>query len=210
MVTNNPNHPVAQEEQTAIARLAEIENSIMINRDVAEEAFIEIGTLLLEAKGYLCKHGEWLSWLEGNVEIAVCKAQRLMRVAKRFPKDAPELCLGYTKLYILAAVPKRKYDEFINRICGGDDPVDVIRKMSKRGLQEEVHAFLGKKKTSSPKAVEDPVAARVSSLKVCADDLFAAIDRNGGCLDTSLPVVTDLRDICENILARLDEAGLEE
>jgi hypothetical protein len=41
------------------------------------------GTLLLEAKG-LCKHGEWLTWLEANFDSTRQTAANYMRLAERW------------------------------------------------------------------------------------------------------------------------------
>ena len=216
MSNKNLLFPHTQDEQVATSRLAEIEEAILKQQDTIDNSFIEIGRLLLEAKSYLCKHGEWILWLEKNVDMPVCKAQRLMRIAKRFSEKAPELYWGYTKLYILAAIPEERYDEFISSKHDVNGEMKSVHELSKNELQKVVRAWLGKSNKNAPKnetsstSARDPIAVRLDSLKACADELFSVIDSEDGCLDTSLPELSDLRNVCKYILARLSEAGLEE
>lgn len=194
---------------TAEERLAEITQEIKQNQKNCDYAFLQIGLLLWEAKACHGPHGHWKQWLEENVDMPICKAQRLMRVAKRFSKNAPELSLGFTKLHILAAIPKDQYEQFISTVSSAEDFLEVVSRMGKRELQEKVDAFHGKKKVSSPKAAADTVATRVNALKTCADDLFAVINSDEACLDTCLPEVSDLCKVCKDILAKLDANSLE-
>ncbi len=68
--------------KTKTRSLKEIAAEIISYQTTNDDSNLEIGRLLREAKKQLCKHGEWLAWLQGNVDMSICKAQRLMKVAK--------------------------------------------------------------------------------------------------------------------------------
>lgn len=51
-----------------------------------EQSFLEISNLLLEVKNTFEKHGDWLAWLNHNIDLFVIKAHRLMKVSKLFQK----------------------------------------------------------------------------------------------------------------------------
>lgn len=215
MNSNNLIQPETNKEQAVTARLVEIEEAILKQQDTIDNSFVEIGKLLLEAKSYLCKHGEWILWLEKNVDMPICKAQRLMRIAKRFSNEAPELYLGYSKLYILAAIPEERYDDFLNSKHNVKGEMKCVHELSKKELQKAVRTWLGKSQKTSAKSMisgassRDPISVRLDSLKACADDLFAVLNGDNICLDTSDPLVVDLREVCNGILTKLDVNSLE-
>ena len=61
--------------------------------DVGKRSCIEIGRLLLEAKG-LVPHGEWGKWLAENVDYSESTANNLMRCFKEFGDEQIDLFTG--------------------------------------------------------------------------------------------------------------------
>ena len=123
--------------------LEEIKAKIKGCLDTSNDSYREIGRLLLEAKSQFGKYGEWLNWLQDNVDISICKAQRLMRVAKwmdgnEAPVPHSNLAqLGFTKAYILSRLTTEDLKTFL---------VDKqLENMSKRELQEAVRNYLHEK-----------------------------------------------------------------
>ena len=79
-------------EQTAgtpVARdIGVITAEILLYKRQAGVSILEIGRRLNEAKAQL-SHGEWLPWLEHQVEFSEASAQRFMRLAREYPNPSP-------------------------------------------------------------------------------------------------------------------------
>lgn len=76
------------------------------------ERLIAIGQRLIEAKGMLA-HGEWLPWLEQNVEMSEKTAQDFMRIAREFSNPQALADLGKTKVLKLLLLPAAEREEFL-------------------------------------------------------------------------------------------------
>ena len=63
-----------------LAIAAEIQT---LNRRTMDN-ILQIGTLLMKAKEQLFRHGQWLHWLQYNVDISVRNAERYMHLAKSY------------------------------------------------------------------------------------------------------------------------------
>ena len=124
--------------------LEKIEAEIRNYQGRADEAYLEIGRLLREAKNEVKKEKrDWLDWLRENVDFSICKAQRLMRVAEWADSHkAPELHVDFTKAYILSRLTNEDLKTFL---------VDKqLENMSKRELQEAVRDYLREKASQVP------------------------------------------------------------
>ena len=98
--------------------LDEIKDKIISLQNDVEKSYLEIGRLLLKAKEINGKHGEWLGWVQENVDLSVCKVERLMRVARWIDKnEAPVQGLTFTQAYLLCKMSQQQLAEvgdFIN------------------------------------------------------------------------------------------------
>lgn len=84
---------------------------------------IEIGRHLTDAKK-LCRHGDWLPWLEREFGWSEMTAQKWMRVYKMTSKSKPglDLALDLSSLYALAApsTPAEVRAEIAERVDSGE------------------------------------------------------------------------------------------
>lgn len=169
-------------------------------------AYLEIGRLLLAAKAKFGKHGEWTNWFRDNVDMSICKGQRLMRVAEWMDeKKAPELFLDFSKAYILC----RLSDADLKKFLEGKQ----IDKMSKRELQKAVCDYLKQKAnqtstvavTTQPKAtatIEEEFHQRSEKIRDHVARLADLIKGNPG--EYGL-LATELRDFIVQQLSPEDE-----
>lgn len=139
--------------------LDEIRKEILRQQSVGEKSAEEIGRLLLEVKKLVKKKdGNWIDWVKTNTDIPVYKAQRLMRVAKRFQNATPESELPFTHKYILTRIPSDSFAEFFStehEVESGEKK--RVEAMSKRELEKAVSNFLkslgkSKEKTAGTEA----------------------------------------------------------
>lgn len=104
--------------ETAMATIAQaerIENitvQIITYKQVAGQAILEIGRLLIEAKEAL-PHGEWGGWLRDRVEFSERQAQNFMRCAREYASN-PQLVadLGIRKAIALLDIPEEERESF--------------------------------------------------------------------------------------------------
>ena len=82
--------------------LSIIKEKIIQCQEKGEQSYLEIGRLLLEVKR-IKPHGQWIPWIKENTDFSICKAQRLMRIAKWIDgNEAPVPHLDFSKAYILS------------------------------------------------------------------------------------------------------------
>jgi len=74
--------PVRVRAPTLVHRIESAHRATVGAARTAIEHAIECGRLLAEAKA-LMRHGEWLSWVRGNLTFGVRQAQKYMRLAER-------------------------------------------------------------------------------------------------------------------------------
>ena len=72
---------VAKNLKTLAAQINAVSRAFVTGLRKTVEHGIRAGQKLTEAKA-LCAHGEWLPWLEENVEVSVRSAQEFMRLYK--------------------------------------------------------------------------------------------------------------------------------
>lgn len=91
--------------------------------DVGKRSCIEIGRLLLEAKG-LVPHGEWGKWLAENVDYSESTANNLMRCFKEFGSEQIDIftmvsdadffsVLNQSQMLEVMALPKEQRRDFV-------------------------------------------------------------------------------------------------
>lgn len=103
----------------------------------AGNAILGIGQRLIEAKAML-PHGEWLPWLNEQVEFSDRQAQRFMRLAQEWRNPTALSDLGATKALTLLALPPEEREQFMaeNHIVDGEEK--SVIDMSSRELEKAV------------------------------------------------------------------------
>ena len=109
------------------------------------QAIIEIGKRLKEAKEQL-QHGEWLNWLENEVEFSVATADRFMRLTIEYANSSALTNLGYTKCLNLLALEPSEREEFQEKHKDSENGLHkTIEEMSTRKLDEAIKKYKAEK-----------------------------------------------------------------
>ena len=128
-------------EQTAgtpVARdIGVITAEILLYKRQAGTSILEIGRRLNEAKAQL-SHGEWLPWLEHQVEFSEASAQRFMRLAREYPNPSPATDLGVAKALQLLALPAEEREVFVTETHEVNGEEKTVLEMSKRELAKAI------------------------------------------------------------------------
>lgn len=74
---------------------------------------LQIGMLLIKAKEQLFRHGQWLHWLQYNVDISVRNAERYMQLAKAYSNSTLVSDLTTTKALLLLTISDEEREAFI-------------------------------------------------------------------------------------------------
>lgn len=99
------------------------------------EAILTIGRCLNEAKDML-PHGEWLPWLNEQVELSERTAQKFMRLAREWSNPSALADLGATKALMLLALPKEERDDFVE----DNNIVDMTTRQLEQAIRERDEA----------------------------------------------------------------------
>lgn len=95
--------------------LETITAEILIYKNQAGAAILELGRRLLEAKQQL-EHGAWTAWLRDRVDFSERTAQNFMRLAQEYPNPQTLADLGPSKALALLAVPAEERGAFANEV----------------------------------------------------------------------------------------------
>lgn len=99
---------------------------------VAYMAMVEMGRLLVEAKG-LVDHGEWGSYVENEVGFSHSQANNYMRIyerSKTLTNSQTFVNLGFSHIVALLTLPDAQLEEFVEN--------HDVQNMSVRKLNEEI------------------------------------------------------------------------
>lgn len=133
-----PLHTLGLQKPPPLSRtIADVTAEIRFYKAQTVQSVIEIGKRLTEAKGLL-EHGQWMTWLEQNVEISDRTARKYMQLAEQFSNRPPVANLTYTKLLALLAVPEEAREEFLEvpHNVGGQEK--TVAEMSRRELEKVI------------------------------------------------------------------------
>lgn len=114
-----------------------ITKEILENKAEAGKAIIQIGRCLEEAKALL-GHGEWLPWLQEQVELTERQAQRFMRLSREWSNPTTLSDLGASKALSLLALEPAERDEFLAQIHEVDGEEKTVIDMSARELEQAI------------------------------------------------------------------------
>jgi len=147
---------------------------IQFYKKQAGRSFLEIGRRLNEAKAQL-SHGEWLPWLEKQVDISERSAQRFMQLASEYGKSAKMADLGASKALQLLALNPVDRDQFLAEKHELDGQEKTVAEMSSRELEKalrERDEALAAKKAAEEKA--GAAEERSAKMKTKLDTALAA------------------------------------
>ena len=89
-----------------------ITGEILDAKRAGGEAILTIGRCLIEAKDML-RHGEWLPWLNEQVELSERTAQKFMKLAREWSNPNTLADLGASKALALLALPPEEREQFM-------------------------------------------------------------------------------------------------
>lgn len=118
---------------------------LQLKRNIAEN-IIGLGTKLIKVKESL-GHGEWLPYLENEVDFSRQTANKFMKISTEFKNVHTSVHLGSEKLYALITIPKEERVDFM------DD--NDIENMSTRELTKVIKEFKESKKTPKEKPIAE-------------------------------------------------------
>ncbi len=194
--------------------LDDIKQQIASYQNNIEKSYLKIGQLLLDTKKLFGKHGEWLKWLQDNVDFSVCKAERLMKIARWSDENtAPVPDLTFTQAYILCKLTQKELNEFGEFIKG----LENVKGMRKRELEAVIRNFLKSKnekpstdqssqQAESPISTKNDILERFDQVKSEVSKLANLIDDASDEYDTC---AADLCDLCQSIIQQLSPEDVE-
>ena len=159
--------PPVSESDTSGRTIEAITAEIIRRKEHAGEEILGIGRCLIEAKGML-SHGEWLPWLNEQVELSERAAQRFMRLAREWTNPTALSDLGATKALTLLALPPEERDAFIAETHTVDGEEKNVIDMSARQLEQAIRERDEARKAAET-ARSDAEAAEASRAKMAAD-----------------------------------------
>lgn len=122
--------PAARDIETITAEILEL-------KQTAGSAILNIGQRLMEAKEML-SDGEWLPWLEEQVEFSPRTAQRFMKLSREWTDATALSYLGATKALTLLALPPAEREQFLTEEHVVSGEVKSVTDMSSRELEKAV------------------------------------------------------------------------
>ena len=108
---------------------------------------LQIGTLLMKAKEQLFRHGQWLHWLQYNVDISVRNAERYMQLAKAYSNSTLVSDLNTTKALLLLTIPDEEREAFIREphtvsaTCGNETKSISVAEMTTSECRQAIRAW---------------------------------------------------------------------
>ena len=200
--------------------LEEIKTEIIRYQRSCEQSYLEMGRLLLEAKQHFGKHGEWITWLQDNVDMSICKAQRLIKVAKWLEgKTAPVPHLNFTKAYILSRLTESELKSFLqNRYHVGGQFAKNVVEMNKRELEIAVRSYLrlkigkssvaqGPQQAEAHASTKTNLLDRFDRIRADVSELADLVENGSG---EYIAFAAELCQLCQNIVQQLSPGELED
>lgn len=110
---------------------------ILTMKQTAGDAILGIGQRLIEAKAML-PHGEWLPWLNEQVEFSERTARNFMRLAREWTNRQALADLGAAKALTLLALPPEEREQFMSEHHVVDGEEKTVIDMTSRELEKAV------------------------------------------------------------------------
>lgn len=182
-----------------------ITEEILQKKQEAGAAILRIGECLMEAKGMLT-HGEWLPWLNEQVEFSERTATRFMRLAREWTNRTALSDLGATKALSLLALPPEEREQFMAEAHEVDGEEKTVIDMSARELDKAIRER--EEALVREKAAEEARAQMEADMKMANARLEAARQESGEAADREAALQRELegRERAVSDLARELEA----
>ena len=112
-----------------------ITGDILEAKRTGGEAILTIGRCLIEAKDLL-RHGEWLPWLNEQVELSERTAQKFMKLAREWSNPNTLADLGASKALMLLALPTEEREQFVEE----NNVIDMTTRQLEAAIRERDEA----------------------------------------------------------------------
>lgn len=163
-----------------------ITDEILDAKRAGGEAILTIGRCLIEAKDML-SHGEWLPWLNEQVELSERTAQKFMKLAREWSNPSALADLGATKVLMLLALPKDERDNFVE----DNNIVDMTTRQLEQAIKDRDEA-----RKAAEEAKADAATAEQARAKMAEDMAL---------LNARLAGTREDKELAEQATARLEQ-----
>lgn len=163
-----------------------ITGEILDAKRAGGEAILTIGRCLIEAKDML-QHGEWLPWLNEQVELSERTAQKFMKLAREWSNPNTLADLGASKALMLLALPEGERDAFLE----DHNVIDMSARQLEQAIKER-----DKARAAAEQAAADQRMAEQARDKMAEDMRL---------LNASLASAQDAREQAMQDVARLEK-----
>ena len=146
-----------------------ITGEILDAKRAGGEAILTIGRCLIEAKDML-RHGEWLPWLNEQVELSERTAQKFMKLAREWSNPNTLADLGASKALMLLALPEGERDAFLE----DHNVIDMSARQLEQAIKERDEA-----RASAEQAAAEQRAAEQARDKMAEEMKFLNVRLSG-------------------------------
>ena len=146
-----------------------ITGEILDAKRAGGEAILTIGRCLIEAKDML-RHGEWLPWLNEQVELSERTAQKFMKLAREWSNPNTLADLGASKALMLLALPEGERDAFLE----DHNVIDMSARQLEQAIKERDEA-----RAAAERAEADKRTAEQARAKMAEDMQFLNVRLSG-------------------------------
>ncbi len=158
---------VASLEPGGARDIETITAEILTLKQSAGDAILKIGHRLIEAKELL-PHGEWLPWLNEQVDFSERTAQNFMRLAREWSNPHALADLGARKALTLLALPPEEREQFISEHHTVNGEEKTVIDMTSRELEQAIRER-DEARQAAESAQADARSAEESRAKMEAD-----------------------------------------
>ena len=146
-----------------------ITGEILDAKRAGGEAILTIGRCLIEAKDML-RHGEWLPWLNEQVELSERTAQKFMKLAREWSNPNTLADLGASKALMLLALPEGERDAFLE----DHNVIDMSARQLEQAIKERDEA-----RAAAERAAAEQRTAEQARDKMAEDMQFLNVRLSG-------------------------------
>ena len=136
-----------------------ITGEILDAKRAGGEAILTIGRCLIEAKDML-SHGEWLPWLNEQVEFSERTARNFMRLAREWTNRQTLADLGASKALTLLALPPEEREQFM----ADNNVIDMSARQLEQAIRDRDEA-----RKAAEEAKAEASVARQARAKMAED-----------------------------------------
>ena len=174
-----------------------ITGEILDAKRAGGEAILTIGRCLIEAKDML-RHGEWLPWLNEQVELSERTAQKFMKLAREWSNPNTLADLGASKALALLALPPEEREQFME----DHKVIDMSARQLEQAIKERDEA-----RAAAEQAAADQRMAEQARDKMAEDMKFLNV-RLAGAKEDREQAMQDVARL-ESELAELKARPVE-